>query len=52
MVSATGLSLYATRVFDFFFLNNFIYKMITYTTYSINYTYIVGFLTLYKRWET
>ena len=26
---------------DFFFLNNFIYKTITYTTYSINYTYIV-----------
>ena len=25
----------------FFFLNNFIYKTITYTTYSINYTYIV-----------
>ena len=24
-----------------FFLNNFIYKTITYTTYSINYTYIV-----------
>ena len=27
--------------FFFFFLNNFIYKTITYTTYSINYTYIV-----------
>ena len=25
----------------FFILNNFIYKTITYTTYSINYTYIV-----------
>ena len=25
----------------FFFLNNLIYKTITYTTYSINYTYIV-----------
>ena len=25
----------------FFFLNNFIYKTITYTTYSITYTYIV-----------
>ena len=25
----------------FFTLNNFIYKTITYTTYSINYTYIV-----------
>ena len=27
--------------FVFVFLNNFIYKTITYTTYSINYTYIV-----------
>ena len=27
--------------FFFFFLNNFIYKTIIYTTYSINYTYIV-----------
>ena len=27
--------------FFVFFLNNFIYKTITYTTYSINYTYIV-----------
>ena len=25
----------------FFFFNNFIYKTITYTTYSINYTHIV-----------
>ena len=28
-------------LFLFFFLNNFIYKTIIYTTYSINYTYIV-----------
>ena len=27
--------------FFFFFKNNFIYKTIAYTTYSINYTYIV-----------
>ena len=27
--------------FFFFFLNNFIYKTITYTIYSINYTHIV-----------
>ena len=30
-----------SKFVHFFFLNNFIYKMITYTTYSINYTYIV-----------
>ena len=29
------------NVVTLFFLNNFIYKTITYTTYSINYTYIV-----------
>ena len=29
------------NIMHFFFLNNFIYKTITYTTYSINYTYIV-----------
>ena len=29
------------QFFLFFFLNNFIYKTITYTTCSINYTYIV-----------
>ena len=28
-------------LFIFFFLNNFNYKTITYTTYSTNYTYIV-----------
>ena len=28
-------------IFYFYFFNNFIYKTITYTTYSISYTYIV-----------
>ena len=39
------MSLWATPLcfvlFFIFFLDNFIYKTIIYTTYSINYTYIV-----------
>ena len=34
--------LFCRKVYGiFFFFDNFIYKTITYTTYSINYTYIV-----------
>ena len=41
IIAKDGIVIQNIMHFFFFFLNNFIYKTITYTTNSINYTYIV-----------